>query len=299
MNKTFLRMGVAHVSVVLLSGGATAATPIKIIDTKADESHPSVADGWEAWSANTQAHRKALHGHVRPTGGSITRIPSKGHVEIGNIITDGPHAGQVVFRTDAGGDYNIRFYDLATGEVSKPPSEVNTTKYEEDPSVSGDYLSFTRYARGSWNVWLYRFSTDSLVKVAAGINFHPQVNGDFVAFSHCKSYKVGSCKVVYRYKISTERLKKMPDPAKSGRANYYAAVGSDGTMYWVEGGAIKCGAKTKIRRWQAGTLSTLWTAPDGLEIAHLQADTLVGTSTLAFTRYVCSTTRTGVYGVAA
>jgi len=281
-------------SVSLLVGSADATTPVKIIDTKADESHPSVADGWQAWSANTPAHRKALDGYVRSTGGPIRRIPIQGHVRVGNIVTDGPHAGQVVVWTDAGGDGDIRFYDLTTGNVSKAPLKVNTARWEEAPSVSGDYLAFTRYAGGSWNLMLYRFSTGALVKILEGGVYEPQVTGDFIAFSRCLTANGASCKVVYRYTISTATLRKMPAPA-AGRANYYGAVSSDGTMYWVEGSATKCGAKVRLRRWQGATPSTLWAAPGGVEIAHLQADVLAGMPVLAFTRYVCSSTRTGVY----
>ena len=294
MHRKLLSTCVALATVSLLVGSADATTPVKIIDTKADESHPSVADGWQAWSANTPAHRKALNGYVRPTGGPIRGIPVKGHVRVGNVVTDGPHAGQVVLWTDAGGNGNIRFYDLSTANVSTASPKVNTAKWEEAPSVSGDYLAFTRYAGGSWNLMLYRFSTGVLVKIVSGGVFEPQVNGDFVAFSRCLSANGASCKVVYRYTISTAQLKKMPAPA-AGRANYYAAVSSDGTTYWVEGSATKCGIKVRLRQWNGGTLSTLWAAPGGVEIAHLQADILTGMPVLAFTRYVCSSTRTGVY----
>jgi hypothetical protein len=295
MRGRLLRAGVAAVAITLLAGSAGAATtPTKIIDTKANESHPSVADGWAAWSSDTPAKPKALHGYVRPTGGAISRIPVKGHVRIGNIVTDGPHAGQVVLGTDVGGDGSIRFYDLTTTAVSKAPTKVNTAKWERDPSVSGDYLAFVRYAGGAWNLMLYRFSTGDLVRIFSGGAYAPQVNGDYVAFSVCTGSETASCKVAYRYTISTDKVKKMPAPA-AGRANYYAAVGSDGTTYWVEGSATKCGAKVKIRRWVSGTLTTAWAAPARIEVAYLQADVLSAMNTLAFSLYTCSTGAFGAY----
>lgn len=278
-----MRKVVALAIVALLAAApAMAATPIKIIDTKALEHRPSVADGWEAWSANTLAHPNTLHGYVRPTGGAVERIPIDGHTGIGNIITDGPHAGQVVVRTDATGNGDIRFYDLTTGDVSKPPAGVNTSKQEWDPSVAGDYLAFTRGLR-TRTLWLYRFSTDTFVKITNDGPLRPRVNGDYVAYMACSTT---ACKAVYRYRISTGKTIRMPAPG-AGRANYDPAVAADGTMFWVEGDVDRCGRNTKIKRWNGAAVSNVWLAGDGVEVGFMQVDTLGGMPTLAFTRMIC------------
>ena len=44
-------------------------------------------------------------------------IPVRGYVRTGDIITDGPHAGQLVLRVRVHGNESIRFYDLATGTI--------------------------------------------------------------------------------------------------------------------------------------------------------------------------------------
>lgn len=291
MKRTVLMIGSALLTVLVFAGTAIAVTAVKIIDTKADEVRPSVTDGWVAWAANSVARPNAFHAYVR-TGGSITKIPIRGDTFLGNIITDGTHAGQVVVMTNTGGDGNIRFYDLTTGAVSKPPAGVNTSKNEVDPFVSGDFLVFVR---GSGNLMLYQFSTATMVKLVTGGVYHPQVNGDYVAYSRCGTK---NCKSVYRYQISTTTTMKMPAPA-AGRANYYAAVGSDGTMFWVEGSATACGKNTKIIRWVSGTESTVWKAPAGNEIAGLQADVLNSTPTLAFAGYDCAKGDFGAYRVSA
>lgn len=278
-----MRRVVVLVIVGLLGAApAAAATPIKIIDTKAVEVRPSVADGWDVWTANTLAHPNALHGYVRPTGGAIEQIPIGGHTRTGNIITDGPHAGQVVVRTDATGNGDIRFYDLTTGDVSKPPAGVNTSKQEWDPSVSGDYLAFTRGFR-TRTLWLYQFSSDTFVKITNDGPLRPRVNGDYVAYMGCTST---ACKSVYRYRISTGKSIKIPAPA-SGRANYDPAVAADGTMFWVEGDVDQCGRNTKIKRWSAGAVSNVWLAGDGVEVGFMQVNTLGGMPTLAFARAIC------------
>ena len=221
---------------------ATAVTPIKIIDRKANaEYRPSVADGWEAWTGFAIARPKSRHGYVRPTGGAITKMPVRGNVSTGNIITSGPHAGQVVLRTDSSGNDNIRFYDLTAGTVSSAPKAVNTSNDEYSPTVSGDYMAFIRgYNAG--NLFLYQFSTDTATKIRSGV-YAAALNGDYIAFSRFCTKTTCS---VGRYQLSTGDTARMPTPA-SGRSLYHAAVAADGTMFWVEGSYSHCGRHTKIR----------------------------------------------------
>ena len=290
MRKTLLLAVVA----LFVAGPASAVTPVKIADTRAAEFGPSVSDDWQVWTANTLAHPRVFRAYVRATGGSTTTMPTKGYdVRAGNIIGDGPHAGQVVVQLtpDIGAAF-IRFYDLTTGLLSDAPAAVNGRGAEFSPSVSGDYLAYIQGAKAQ-NLVLYRFSTDSLVKLASGA-FSPQINGDYLAYSTCTGTTSASCKNVYRYRISTTNTVKMPAPT-TGRANYYAAVDADGVMYWVEGSATRCGKNVKIRTWGGGGVSTVWTAPDGAEVASLEADVLTGTTALAYSKYVCRAQQWGAY----
>lgn len=291
------RIGAVIAFVVLATTmmGASAATPIKIIDTKANaEYRPSVADGWETWSGFAITHPKRdHHGYVRPTGGAITKIPVRGNVSTGNIITDGPHAGQVVFRNDASGNDNIRFYDLTAGTVSNAPKAVNTSKDEWSPTVSGDYLAFIRGSKAG-NLFLYRFSTDTLTKIRSGV-YAAVLNGDYLAFS---SFCTRTTCSVARYQLSTGTSVRMPRAA-SGRSQYHAAVAADGTMFWVEGSYSHCGRHTKIRMKGGSTVSTLWAAPAGDEVDFMLVSLLGGNPTLTYSLAKCpySSNRWGAYRI--
>ena len=77
---------------------ALAATPTKIKDDyRVDELGTSIMDGWAAWHANTSQRPRTFSGYVQPDGGEPRRIPQRGDVSIGNLIEDGPRAGEVVF----------------------------------------------------------------------------------------------------------------------------------------------------------------------------------------------------------
>jgi hypothetical protein len=256
-------------------------TPIKIVDRqRVMEYSPSTSDAWTVWSANTSAHPHRFNGYVLPSGGTVSRIQVKGDVRTGGIITSGPYAGQVPFRRTSRDRTDIRFYDLATGTVSRPPSGVNTSKAEFAPSVSGDYLAFIRGIH-SYTLFLYQFSTQQFTRLRSDVN-RVQVNGDYVGYSFCKKL----CRYVNRYQISTGTTARMPTP-EARRANYDAAVADDGTMYWVEGATYHCGRHTKIRTWNGSSASTLWRAPAGDEVGFMNLDVLGGNKTLSYSLAVC------------
>jgi hypothetical protein len=279
-----------------LSGTAIAATPVKIIDTKANELDPSVSDGLVVWTANTLAHQNSYRAYMRVPGGATTKIPVAGQTQTGNIVVDGIHAGHIVVMTDAGagGDWNIRIYDPESGHVTNLPASVNTAKDETGATVSGDYLAFNRNVNGNLNLLLYRFSTDHLSTIVKGWAYGPEVAGDYIAYNVCTGSTAASCKAVYRYQISTSAFKKMP-AAPSGRANYWGAVTSDGTMYYVQGSADRCGRHVHILRWQSGVTATIWSAPRGIETWNLNVNPVGAKTVVAFTRFNCTSLNYGAY----
>ena len=286
----------AALGLVLLGVTPASAAPIRVVDTKTNAEYTgSVADGWEAWTSRPVNRPKAnSHGYVRPTGGSSTRIPYPGRVGTGNIVTDGPYAGNVVFHAVVSGNAGIHFYDLTGGTTSNPPKGVNTVKDEYSPSVSGDYMAFTRVTDTSALI-LYRFSTHK-AKTIAHTGYDPQVNGDYLAYGTCNR---AACWVV-RYQISTGNKVRMPQQGSRSRLLYpFGAVANDGTTYWIEGSRRYCGRHTTIFAKSGSTVTTVWTANAGIEINYPEVDTLGGNPTLVYSLAKCpySTNRFGVYRV--
>lgn len=284
----------AFVAVLIVALPANAVTVQKVVDTRSvDEVGLSLATGWTVWSQNSPTHPKAWTGWVMPDGSAATKIRFNGDVAVGNVITDGPRANSVVFWTE-GGKGDVRFYDLGTKTVTKAPAGVNTTKPEYEPFVSGDNLVFSRVANSSTqNVILYSFSTKKFTTIATGWHAPTGISGDYVVYQACTQK---TCNV-WRYQISTRRTVKMP-AAPTGRANYWAGVGSDGAVYYVQGSNAKCGKNTKILRYANGHVTTIWTAPDGTELGALQVDDVNGAPILALGELDCAKQDWGAYKIA-
>ena len=280
------------VAVLVMAATAVATTPVKLKDTRADESYPTIADGWLAWSANTTTHPKDWKGYAQPDGGAVRKIPVQGHVWIGSIADVGPRAGQVSFTADATGNGDIGLYDLASKAVLKAPRGVNTAKRETTSSMQGDYLAFSRYISDSRvDVLLYAFSTGKVSTVASGWYFATQVNGEFLTYQSCRT---DTCNA-WRYSITKGKALKLP-AAPTGRANYFPAVQSDGVTFWVQGSNTSCGKNTKIlRRANNGNITTIWAVPDGTEISSLEARTVGASPVLVLTEIDCASNDTGIY----
>jgi hypothetical protein len=286
---------VAVLTVALTAASAWAATPVKVIDAgNVIERDPSAADGWLGWTANTVASPNRYGGYVRPTGGAVTKIRHKGDVVLEEIVVGGPHEGEVLFWTNDTGDGDLKFYDLDTGAITNAPAGVNTAKRESTASASGDYLAFGRHtSRSTYDIFLYRFSTGRLKKIVPGWFFVTQLNGNYLAYMRCVTRTCDA----WRYSIAKDRSIKMPE-APEGRANYYPAVLADGSMFWVQGNNDLCGKNTKIvRRSSTGNITTIWNAPDGTEIADLEAKIVGGSPVLMIAERNCATEDLGVYRI--
>jgi hypothetical protein len=279
------------------SGTGSASTPLKVVDTGADETTPAIAPGWLAWSRDNGRRYVAW---VRPDGGTALRIPSPYDAFPGSVVLRGPRADQVVFWEFAHrGNGRIRFYDIATGDVSAAPKGVNTTKSEELASVSGDYLLFARGPVGATNdtrVILYRFSTHRFRTIASStepVLTADDVTGDFAIYTRCGTT---TCNVI-RYRISTGHRVVMPRAPK-GRANYFGAVLGNGTVYYAQGSFIRCGGAVDLERRRNGHATSIATLANGADASSLDVARLGDRPVVAFQRIVCATGKGGIYRVA-
>jgi hypothetical protein len=288
---------IALVVVTALTGSVSASTPVKVVDTRADETSPTIAAGWFAWSRDNGTKYVAV---LRRAGGTPRRIPSPYDAFPGTVILRGPHADQVVFWEFAKrGNGRIRFYDIATHQVRRPPPGVNTTKSEELASVSGDYMLFARGPVGAANdtqVILYRFSTHRFRTLASSrkpVFTADDVTGDFAVYTRCGAT---TCNVI-RYRISTGRRVEMP-AASSGRANYFGAVLGDGTVYYAQGSFIRCGGTVRIQRRRHGHLTSIATLVTGVDASSLDVARIKDRPVVVFQRIVCATGKGDIYRVA-
>ena len=279
------------VAISMVSTAVLAGAPVKVIDTAGYEfGSASGGDGeWLAWSKG--AGYGGDHDlYVKQTGQPADVVEAGKYQQAGNIEIGGAQGDILVFHIEpASADSEIRFYDLSTGDVTDPPAGINTTKDDEFPSISATHLLFSRGpVQGTFSkrVFLYDFTANSstlLASAPSGGNVTADsISEDFATYSICPSS--GRCNV-FRYKISTEKKTKMPNP---DRATYWSSVLDDGTVYYVQGSPTACGVNTKIMRFQGGSVTNLHTFPNGIEIADLDAVLESTQPVVYFTRIRCS-----------
>ena len=273
---------------------ARAAVPSKYVDTKADEYTVATAEGFRAFGV-------AAHGtnhyriRVREAGVGAYWVGTSSSVSWLGGIGLGTAEGDVMAYQDSPTQktthWDVRLWDLARQANLALPSGINTTKDEEGPAISGDYLLFGRAPQGtpfSQRILLYRFSTEETVTVAEapdrGNVTSNAVTGDWAVYTACKATWVCN---VFRYQISTDDTVKVPNP---DRATYWPTVTSDGTVYYVLGSPRYCGYHTKIMRWNGGAATTaLYAFPNGIEIGPTSAVDESTGPVVYFSRVDCGT----------
>ena len=295
------------VSIAAIAG---AATPEEVLDDPGvNENQSSASAGYLVWSANSEARPNHYNTFVRPDAGARVRVNPLG-TQSHTATIDGT---TIVYEEhDApGADGDLWRYDAATEVRSAVPSGVNTRNEEYRPSLSGDWLLFTRDnlgrvpIRDAWvKVILFDLTAGTgtlLEKLPARSNFlqSDQVNGDWATFESCR-FRRGEffdCQV-YLHDISGGGTTHVPNP---GLQQYGGAVSDDGTVYvsrtrnrdhW------NCGSHTRIVRMDGGNGTVIATLPDGRDALTMFALDAAGSTTLYFDRLRCRNGRTGIYRIA-
>jgi hypothetical protein len=213
----------------------------------------------------------------------------------------------VAYQQIAGGNSDIRFYDLATDTRRTP--EINTAKWEYRPSISGDVDTYRAlFGRDDINTPTQRVvlhehpahTNQVLSKVTSASHYTQpdQLNGDWATFTRC----VPNCHV-WKYHVSTKTKTVLPRPATTRpRQQYAGAVTSTGAVYLVRSGP-RCGERVRIVRYdearsdpQFGT--TVAALPSGFDIAFAYArEGTDGSVDIFYDRVNCNTGRFDIYKV--
>lgn len=289
MRRTARVAWVTVAAIALLATTVQAGTPVKVVDTAAYEFGSAAGGDWVAWSRGPGSggdHDLS----VKQTGQPADVIEAGRSQQVGNIELGGPHGDILVFDIGPGaGDRDIRFYDLGSGNVTGPPAGINSDRDDELPSISGNYLLFSRGPAQAFfakQVYLYDFTTTDLTLIASaptgGTATSDSIRGNFASYTLCPS--TGKCNV-FRYRISTGGRTRMPNP---DRATYWSSVLADGTVYFVQGSPTRCGRQTKIMRFRNGAVTNLHLFTNGIEIADLDAVDDGIEPTVYFTRIRCN-----------
>ncbi len=288
----------APVCGVLILGmvpASAAGTPVKVFDKKdINEAQPAMSDGFLVWWQGRATY-------VKPDGEPRVRINPVGTQSFVATI-DGT---TVVYQSIANDQARLQMYDAVTGARSSPPEGVNTPAFEADPSLSGDWLLFTRVGPRRARVILFNLDTlEQRVLENLATRSHyltaDQVNGDWATFESCDFDKgtYSNCQA-HRYQISTDLVARIPNP---DRQQYAAGITDDGTAYLVStvGSDVwNCGAGAElVRQPVSGSREVIATLPEGFDSFNTFAfEGSDGSVTLLFDRIRCNNGASGIYQV--
>jgi hypothetical protein len=302
---------VATFALISIAIIARAATPEVVLnDPAVDEGTSSASAGYLVWSANSEARPNRYHSYVMADGGSPVRVDPVGAQSFGAAI-DGT---TIVYQESTSEGDDLWFFDAVTEERSAPPAGVNTANLEYRPTLSGDWLLFTRTnlnrespGPSPWlKVVLFNLSTSTRIvlrklPLLSTSLVSDQVNGDWATFESCRVSQHGEssdCQV-FRYQISTEELVEIANP---GVQQYAGAVSGDGTVYLVRTrnrDFHNCGDHSKLVRYPVGGPGVvIATLPDGRDARTTFAlDETGGSTTMYFDRLACRKGRSGIYRI--
>jgi hypothetical protein len=303
-------IGLTSLLTIFTVGIAVAAVPEVVLnEPNVEESHGSASGGYLVWSANSEERPRRYHSYVRADGGQPVRINPPGVQSFSVAIDDD---NTIVYEETGRDDSDLYFTDAATPNRQPPPDGVNTRAIETHPSLSGNYLLFTRTnfnrvgIRRAWTrVIMFNLTTgDETVlrqrSVARSYLDSDQVNGDWATFESCR-YRDGrfsNCNV-FRYEISATDLSRVENP---GLQQYGAGVDADGTVYLTRSGSAshwRCGLHAKIVRMPlAGSGQVIARLPDGKDaLTTFAFDEMGGSTTLYFDRLACRTGASGIFRI--
>ena len=268
-------MGIATAAVLLGLMGtlpATAADPVKVLGTKADEYSPAASDtylSWNVWNGSTNIV------YAKPFGGSRVRVSPTGWGG-GNGSIDGTTVTyqQYSHKKDVSDIYR---FDLVTRNRTKLPAAINTKRWEYGPSASGDILAFARwlptnerklivYDAGSGSSRTVATSSGARTYLGVG-----QVSGNWLAYERHAVDNRGrltSCEV-FLYDIAGRTTSKIPNP--NSRCQYSPSVDTVGTVYYARS-ALACGVNVVLRAFPiGGPVSTLTQLAEGKDTVSTYA----------------------------
>ena len=296
-----LRCALAASAGVLTIGVASAGAaplftpvPVKVKPNPVREQTPAASPSYFAWSQTSVAHPNQTNVYEQTlAGGPATRVNTLNSYGFAGSIDN----TRLVYQQVIKGQSDIRYFNLALHTHSNPPPGVNSTQWEWDPSVSGNWLMFGRQNAASDRVLLMNLTTRSIrvlmnQKSASGWLAAPgQVNGNWATFYACRA--AAGCNV-YRYDIAANTTTTIPRPA--GTTQYYPSVASDGTLYFGRSAIVGCGKQVTVQQLPlGGTATTIHSFSPGIDMDATQVASDGTADQFYYTRYTCSNSGMDIY----
>jgi hypothetical protein len=290
----------ASFAATIMATEASAFTPVGVVTTSRVELEPAAAEGYLAYSRAVVGHPDLFDLLVKPDGASVFRANPRGTAAFaGNfdgttlVYSQSPYLGH---RAD------IKLLDVASRARSSPAG-VNTRFHEAGPSLSGDWISFTRARRTSLayprRLLLRNLSTSEQRQLDFGDNAYVQnggIAGDYAAWTRCP--RPTRCST-WRYQISTKTKTRLPNP--QDKSQFAVSVTPDGTVYYAESATLNCGPEKIVRFFR----QPLAASREGLAALPRRRDTAVtsplvhgdGSVDLYFDRFNGTCTKSDIFKI--
>ena len=243
-------------------GVAWAGTPVPVVDSpRAREHNPAASQGYLAWARQTRSSDTSF---VKPDGAPKIRLNRPGTGSLG-VGLDGTTAVYDVFGNSGRGNGNLRMFDVLTETRSDPPAGVNTPQDEFRPSISGDWLLFTRDNFRTAGFDTYRIRMTLIQHVdERGARAREPPWAESLPAQQPGERGLGDVRVLRPSGVASPtarcpstrsappRLTQIPNP---DRQQYSSSVTSDGTVYFVR--------QRNSERWVCGRAGQVVRLPNG------------------------------------
>ena len=203
-----------------------------------------------------------------------------------------------------GDDSDLWLYNVTTGARRPLAGTVNTSDWESQPHLDGDWLLFARgkieglFATNKRTLVLRNLPTgrERVLAQARGLNPHLLTGGirdDVAVWTVCGTRQGRAYCASFRHNIAAKETLPLPD---GGALRQFAVTVTPGGRMYAVRADRDCGKKVRLVRLEVGTPAVLIRSfADGAEPSQLAAfeDPAVGTR-IYFDRRNCKTQRADV-----
>jgi hypothetical protein len=287
--------GVGAFGLLLGAVPAWATQPTPVLHSHFVEEVPAGGGGFLFWSENSTAdpdHESMFgkqSGHPRFQVNAAHTQGFAGSIDDSDVVYQQTNLARTAS--------DLWVYHLDTRTRTKLPSAVNTADWEFYPSMSGDYVAFTRQDlhTGAEKELLFHKGDRTARTLDTGPGGQAtmqngQVNGNYLVWDKCDTHR--KCQV-YEHDIAANHTTRLANPL--GKSQYSASVTADGTVFFGRSG-IGCGTHVSVMEDPLhGPQHVVFSLPVGIDFS--KTSVVIGTNPTAvlFDHYDCNAQQFDIY----
>lgn len=256
------------VSLLVASGVRAASAPVPVKATSRNEVTPVAGGEYLAWAKSRRGHPHAYDVWIQHGTDPAVQVNARGTTG----FAGGFDGSRLVYQQIRSGFLSdLRIFDAATGRRTGLPAGVNTRDWEWAPTISGDWILFSRgevASRSTQRVMLQNLLTGEqrvldTLRGRTGFMQAGQVNGNYAVWTKCPPGPLGVTCDVYRYDIALKTRTMMP---RTGQDLFGASVTPAGTTYYGRD-SFGCGGGAELAKTTlSGATFVLYSFPGAADM---------------------------------